>query len=243
MVSGADRPVSLAIDTSGSFCSVALRRVDGAVFHRASEGAGDHFERLSALVSELCAESGVALADVAEVVIGSGPGSFTGLRIGFSFAKGLAVARRLPIIGVSSFFGAAASLVGEFSGDVLVVADARRDEVFAGAYRVVEGGSVNELSAPCIEPVAYVASWAGRAFDRGDSFRVVTPNRGSALGEALGGEVSSLNVFEVPRVASGLLLDGRMGAGSAVFSVEGVAELEPNYLRAVAAKTIAERNQ
>ena len=135
MVSGADRPVSLAIDTSGSFCSVALRRVDGAVFHRASEGAGDHFERLSALVSELCAESGVALADVAEVVIGSGPGSFTGLRIGFSFAKGLAVARRLPIIGVSSFFGAAASLVGEFSGDVLVVADARRDEVFAGAFR------------------------------------------------------------------------------------------------------------
>ena len=65
----------LAVDTSGSFCSVALERADGVVFHAESEGNGDHFEQLPPLVESVGAQASVRLVDLAQVVIGLGPGS------------------------------------------------------------------------------------------------------------------------------------------------------------------------
>ena len=222
---------ALAFDTSGSCCSAALRTVDGSVLHRESSGAGDHFEVITSLVSELLNAGGVKVSELAQVCVGVGPGSFTGLRIGMSFAKGMAVAGRVPLVGASSFAGIAQGALKarglSDSTRILVVADARRDEVFLAEY-VVSACSVQELRCPCIMAVSEVAEWAARHADG----VVVTPNVGFSVG---GGVHSSVE----PRIAEGLLALAAGTQGS--FSLTELAALEPHYLRAVAAKSIEER--
>lgn len=199
--------------------------------HRESDGAGDHFERLAGLVDGVLTSVGVRVEDLSHVRIGLGPGSFTGLRIGMSFAKGVAVAAKLPLVGVSSFAGVAQALAADggvaASGRMLVIADARRDEVFLAEY-ISDAQGVREVSAARIEPAASVERWATQ-YPTGV---VVTPSVGNLL-------CAAVSVCVESRVAKGLVL---VDVGpQAEFSVEQVADLEPTYLRAVAAKSIAER--
>jgi tRNA threonylcarbamoyl adenosine modification protein YeaZ len=221
----------LALDSSGSFCSVAVRMVDGVIHHRQSDGGGDHFERISALVHEALRTSGVQVADLGHIRIGVGPGSFTGLRIGMSFAKGLAAAAKLPLVGVSSFAAVAQALYLDGRGasreHVLVIADARRDEVFVAEYLVNSQG-VDERFAPRIEPVSFVRQWQSNHA----AGVVATPNVGFQLADGIPLTVES-------KVAKGLLL---LDVGPMPhFSFTQLSDLEPNYLRAVAAKSIEER--
>jgi tRNA threonylcarbamoyl adenosine modification protein YeaZ len=132
----------LAIDTASPFCSVAVARgenfADAVVIETAtSEGRGDHFEQLPSLVSEVLAKAGMVVGDLHLIGIGLGPGSFTGIRIGMSFAKGLAWAQSIPLRGFCSLRAAALSVsqheVPSKKGGVggcAVVADAGRDELF-----------------------------------------------------------------------------------------------------------------
>lgn len=220
----------LALDTSGSYCSVAVRSAGGACESLYSEGAGDHFEQLQALVGRVCERAQLRIRDLDSIRVGVGPGSFTGLRIGMSFAKGVAVANRIPLVGVSSFLGIAAVAYHRgyvSSSGLAVIADARRDEVFMATYRA-DGHAVHEESKPSIVPMSSLVEWHGQS-----PGRVV---------------VSSMRDFRVPlgpecRVepdsALGLLLVAPYT--NAKYSVEQVASLEPEYLRAVAAKSIQER--
>lgn len=217
----------LAIDTSGSFCSVALQRTDGVVFHDESEGNGDHFERLPPLVESLCNQAQVRLLDLAQVVIGVGPGSFTGLRIGMSFAKGLACAGKIPVVGVSSLLGVAQrrAMIEGAKGPILVVSDARRQEVFAGEYQI-SGGVAVQTQMPTIAAEGTVSEWVGRT-----GGLVVTPLREWV--------VSGVDLVIESRVSEGLLA---VKQPHETFSWQTVALLEPEYLRAVSAKSIAERS-
>ncbi len=222
---------ALALDTSGSFCSAALRLADGSLIHRESDGAGDHFERISGIISDLLSAGGLALAGLNHIRVGVGPGSFTGLRIGLSFAKGMSMAAQIPLVGVCSFAGIAHSVAAQTAGEIqqiLVIADARRDEVFVAEYKGAVGKVVTETQSPCIRPVAEVLAWRGR-YPQGI---ICTPNVGFELPQGVGLQVES-------RIADGLLL---VDVGKiAPFSTVRVAELAPNYLRAVAAKSIEER--
>jgi tRNA threonylcarbamoyladenosine biosynthesis protein TsaB len=226
---------ALAIDTSGSYCSVAVSDGQGKVFSLESQGDGDHFERLSSMVSGLLESSQVAASDLGQIRIGIGPGSFTGLRIGMSFAKGLAVALKIPLVGVSSF--AAAGWVGLHDGGeprlpgCLVIADARRDEVFLAEYSRDPDGAFSEVRQPAILPVSDVVSWKsshpeGLVISMQRDFQIVG--------------VEAVGLKPMPGVALGLLrlpiqIDNHG------FLVSQVAELEPSYIRAVAAKSIHER--
>ncbi len=219
----------LGIDTSGSFCSVAVLNGAGIRTALSSAGSGDHFEQLPLLVGQVCADAGIATTDISSIRIGVGPGSFTGLRIGMSFAKGLAWSLRVPLIGCSSLAGAAVAAMSRDSSlaRVVVLADARRDEVFAAAY--TRGAPVVEEVAPCIVPISELGGsvWAKAGT------RWVTPQRDFALeGVSLGAESD---------IASGLLY---LAVGELKsFNLGEIAALEPTYLRAVAAKTIEERKQ
>ena len=82
--------------------------------------------------------SGVEFSDLRSVVVGSGPGSYTGLRIGVAAAKGLAMALNIPLFAVSGMQMMLSQNTIDFQGDVLVVMDARRNEVF-GAWRNLDG--------------------------------------------------------------------------------------------------------
>ncbi|MEN9845162.1 MAG: hypothetical protein RIS36_309 [Pseudomonadota bacterium] len=219
----------LAIDTSGSFCSIAVVNRSGVRTAVSSTGSGDHFEQLPLLVGRVCEEAGISLSDIRSIRIGMGPGSFTGLRIGMSFVKGLACSLRVPLVGCSSLAGAAAAawLRDSSLERVVVLADARRDEVFAAAY--TRGAPIMEEVAPCIVPVAELsaATWST------SGTHWVTPQRDFTL-------------HGVPLVAEGEIASGLVvlqGDVLKAFDIGDIAALEPSYLRAVAAKTIAERRQ
>jgi tRNA threonylcarbamoyladenosine biosynthesis protein TsaB len=179
------------------------------------------------MLERLCGEAGIAISSISEVRIGVGPGSFTGLRIGMSFAKGLAWSLRVPLVGCSSCAGVAAAAIerDKAVGRVGVVADARRDEVFAAVY--IKGSPVGEQLSPQIVPFHELsnAPWSG------DGTVWVSPQRDFA--------VPGITLTAEPDGAKGILslpLEAPKG-----FSLEEIAVLEPTYLRAVAAKTIEER--
>ena len=100
---GAARPWLLAIDTATSRIIVAAGEPDGRVLAALSWPAGHrHGERLLPGVEQLLAESRLARGDLVGVVVGTGPGAFTGLRVGLATAKALAHSMRLPIAGIGT---------------------------------------------------------------------------------------------------------------------------------------------
>lgn len=175
----------------------------------------------------VCGEAGIPASSIEEVRIGIGPGSFTGLRIGMSFAKGLAWSLRVPLVGCSSLAGLAAAAIerGIVRERVGVVADARRDEVFAALY--VKGTPVDERLSPQIVSHSELLSAPWSA----EETVWVTPQRDFSL--------PGITLIPEPDGAKGLL--SLPIISSSKFSLEEIAVLEPTYLRAVAAKTIEER--
>ena len=124
--------IVLGVDTCLNACSVAV--VDGArVLAAAREPmTRGHQERIATLARDVAAMAGVDFAALGRIGVTVGPGSFTGLRVGLAFAKGLAAALGVPAIGV----GVLEALAAE-SADGLTIAavDARRDQVYLQAFR------------------------------------------------------------------------------------------------------------
>jgi tRNA threonylcarbamoyl adenosine modification protein YeaZ len=116
----------LAIDTSTSRTSVAIIDGDTVLFSGYKDGATAHGPSLPALVQE-----GLAVSEVDEVVVGMGPGPFTGLRVGIAFAQSFALARQIPVRGVCSLDAIAAQIN---EPDFIVAVDARRKEVYWARY-------------------------------------------------------------------------------------------------------------
>lgn len=132
--------ISLAIDTSTSRTSVAIIDEGALLWHGFRDGATSHGDALPALVLEGLTTQPV----VKQVVVGMGPGPFTGLRVGIAFARTFALARTIPIIGICSL-DAIAALVRE-KDDFIIATDARRKEIYWARYQSgvrVEGPSVD----------------------------------------------------------------------------------------------------
>jgi tRNA threonylcarbamoyl adenosine modification protein YeaZ len=221
--------IVLAIDTSGSFCSVALH--DGRAIHWChSSGEGDHFEQLPSLVRAVCADAQASIRQLTGVLVGVGPGSFTGIRIGMSFAKGLAWATRIPCVGVCSFLGAAASYAapGSFTGRITVVSDARRSELFYGVYEAAVG-VVSVVSEPIILGVTEVIERAQEG--------------GSHLCTQRDMVIPGVKLEAAPRLSCGILSASQayQSAQEGAFCVGDIAALAPCYIREVSAKTIQQR--
>ncbi|RKQ69504.1 tRNA threonylcarbamoyladenosine biosynthesis protein TsaB [Litorimonas taeanensis] len=121
--------LTLGLDTTGKACSAAL--VDeGRVIAHCSEPIGrGHAERLAPLVHELIYNAGRNVDDISRVAVCTGPGSFTGQRVALSFAKGFALPRKLPVIGLSSLEIWAREADPENNKLVVSIADVRRGEL------------------------------------------------------------------------------------------------------------------
>jgi len=117
---------TLAIDTSTSRTSVAIIEDGSVLYSGFKDGATAHGPSLPALVQEA-----LAVSDVDEVVVGMGPGPFTGLRVGIAFAQSFALAREIPVRGVCSLDAIAAQIHEE---DFIIIVDARRKEVYWARY-------------------------------------------------------------------------------------------------------------
>lgn len=123
--------ITLAIDTALDTCSAALLDGERVLAARSEEMARGHQERLAPLVAELMTEAGIGFERLDRIGVTVGPGSFTGLRVGLAFAKGLGVALDVPVVGV----GTLAAMGAGTSGFVAVAVDARRDQIYLQAFR------------------------------------------------------------------------------------------------------------
>jgi tRNA threonylcarbamoyl adenosine modification protein YeaZ len=124
----------LAIDTSTSRSCVAIIEDSKVLYSGFRDGATAHGPSLPALVQEA-----LAVSDVDEVVVGMGPGPFTGLRVGIAFAQSFALAREIPVRGVCSLDAIAAQVIEK---DFIITVDARRKEVYWARY--TDGARVGE---------------------------------------------------------------------------------------------------
>lgn len=114
---------------------------------RAHDGR-KHGELLMPAVREVCDEAGAALADVDAVVVGVGPGPFTGLRVGIVSAAALGDALDVPVHGVCSLDAIALAADGPRTGNLLVVTDARRRETYWAVYDTEPWRPRGEAAAP-----------------------------------------------------------------------------------------------
>jgi tRNA threonylcarbamoyladenosine biosynthesis protein TsaB len=127
----------LCIETGTDTCSVALARDGELVALRESSGERDHAARVAIYTQEVLAEGGVAANGLSAVAVSRGPGSYTGLRIGVSFAKGLCYGGGVPLIGIGSLEAlcAVATASEDFGPTTLIpMIDARRMEVFGQVF-------------------------------------------------------------------------------------------------------------
>jgi len=153
----------LAFDTATSATTVALHRDDGAC----SEARDDpqpgarprHTSELLPLADRLLRAAGLRWADLNRIAVGTGPGTFTGLRIGLATARALASTRSIPLVGVSTAaslaLGAWEQARAQGAGHLAAVIDARRGEVFAAVWPLAQDG---------VDATAYLAHPASAVF-------------------------------------------------------------------------------
>lgn len=124
----------LNIETATRNCSVAVAR-DGQVlaYREIAEQGYTHAEKLHVFIEEVMQEAGVALTELEAIAVSKGPGSYTGLRIGVSAAKGLCYALQKPMLAVDTL-AVLAHAVSVESGLIIPMIDARRMEVYAAVY-------------------------------------------------------------------------------------------------------------
>src|SRR3989442_9089744 len=142
----------LAIDTATEIASVAVGSPAGAEAGAFVGGARRHAAAIVQLVDHVLTQAGLRPADLEGIVIGDGPGSFTGLRIGWAAAKGLAQEAALPLRAVPSLMAAAATVAGRLgSGPGAACYDALRGQGYGAGYLFRPGGGETAL-APAVPP-------------------------------------------------------------------------------------------
>ncbi|WP_421936942.1 tRNA (adenosine(37)-N6)-threonylcarbamoyltransferase complex dimerization subunit type 1 TsaB [Phenylobacterium sp.] len=139
----------LGLDTCLNACSVAILDGERVLAHRSEAMARGHQERLAPMAEAVMADAGVAFGRLQRIGATVGPGSFTGLRVGVAFAKGLGSALSIPVVGVGSL----EALAAEVTGLVAAAIDARRDQLY---LQVFEDGE--PLMAPDVLPIGTAAA-------------------------------------------------------------------------------------
>jgi tRNA threonylcarbamoyladenosine biosynthesis protein TsaB len=142
---------ALAIETATSIASVGIVVEDQVAAERTLAMRGSHARSLLPLVDTALAAAGIGLDDLDLLAVSIGPGSFTGLRIGLSVAKGLALATGLPLVGVPTL-EAYARTAGPRPGLLWPVLDARKGEVYAAAFRWGGAGLERVMGPATIAP-------------------------------------------------------------------------------------------
>lgn len=218
----------LCIETGTNICSVGIARDGELVSLRESVEGRDHAKHVGVFVDELLRETGVTPDELDAVAVGMGPGSYTGLRIGVSFAKGLCYGLQIPLIAVGSLDALTEVAIEDNEAGILAVeawddavlcpmVDARRMEVYTRLYNTM-GDPLSEVSAEVVDEQTF-------ADVRRDKQLVIFGNGASKCREVL----SDATYIDVAPSARGLarLAEQRLQAGQ----IEDIAYFEPFYLK------------
>lgn len=165
----------LALDTSSDACSVALQIGDDIAEQHTVRGK-EHTAVLIPMIRRLLDEAQIRSRDLDAIVLGNGPGSFTGMRIAASVAQGLAFGSGLRLVPVSSMAAIAAEVMQTHPASGVVVAqDARMNEVYLGIYRNDGSGLPLAVSGEALQPIGKLETLAAlpvpRCFAAGRAWR------------------------------------------------------------------------
>ncbi|MDE6779255.1 MAG: tRNA (adenosine(37)-N6)-threonylcarbamoyltransferase complex dimerization subunit type 1 TsaB [Alistipes sp.] len=218
----------LCIETGTDICSVGIARDGELLSLRESDEGRDHARKVGVFVDELLRETGVAPDELDAVAVGKGPGSYTGLRIGVSFAKGLCYGLRIPLVAVGSLDALTEVAREDYEAGIIDVdgwesarlcpmVDARRMEVYAQVFDA-GGNALSEVAAEIVEPDSF-AAW------RGVGPFVIFGNGAAKCAATLEGSVLvdvAPSARGLARLAQKALDEGR---------TEDIAYFEPFYLK------------
>lgn len=148
--------VILSLETSTPICSIALHH-DGVLLKEKSlDVPGAHSEKLMGMIETLLDECGFSIGQMNAIAVSEGPGSYTGLRIGVSVAKGLAYAKDIPLISLSTLkalaYGAKSQM--ENTGLIVAMLDARRMEVYREIFDF-QLASIRKLDSEIVDEVSF----------------------------------------------------------------------------------------
>jgi tRNA threonylcarbamoyl adenosine modification protein YeaZ len=216
----ADAGLVLVIDTATTRALVALGHEDGTLLAERSWIAGyRHGEELLPRIQGLFADEATGLSAVTAIVVGTGPGAFTGLRVGIATAKALAHARGVPIVGV----GTAAALVAAAT-DVLATDATRAGATATGRTPVVvqPAGPADTVVTRAGEPARLVAGGGDPGIGP-DETPIAVDLDGRASDEAIAAGASAVRGLGAALLAAGV---SRLRAGD----VDDLATLVPEYV-------------
>jgi tRNA threonylcarbamoyladenosine biosynthesis protein TsaB len=210
----------LAIDTALAACSAAVLDTEhgGILASDSLSMTRGHAEALMPLIYHVMQRAQMAFADLERVAVTTGPGSFTGLRVGISAARGIALATDKPTVGVSTLTVYAAPLLADDdSTPVIAAIDARHDHVYLQVFGV--GGRV--LIAPRLAPMSDAVRAASDAQSR------IVGSAAQSIADRLP-RGAPLPLLVDVREAPDIIWVARMGA----VLPEGQSPPKPQYLRA-----------
>ena len=219
----------LCIETGTDICSVGIAKGGELLSLRESDEGRDHARKVALFVDELLRETGIAPDELAAVAVGKGPGSYTGLRIGVSFAKGLCYGLQKPLLAVGSLDALVEVAREDYEAGILQVenweqavlcpmVDARRMEVYTQLFDST-GRPLGEVSAEVIDSSSFAAPRSGaRPF-------VLFGNGARKCADVLSGST----LIDVTPSARGLarLAQQALEAGR----TENIAYFDPFYLK------------
>lgn len=219
----------LSIETGTDICSVALANDGELMALRESDEGRDHAKKVALFVDELLRETGVQPSDLDAIAVGKGPGSYTGLRIGVSFAKGMCYALNIPLIAIGSLDALTEVAREDYDAGILDIedeewakaklcplVDARRMEVYTQVFDN-EGKALTDVVAEVVTEESF-KEW------RADKF-VIFGNGAKKCTELL----SDAIFVEVAPSARGIVRLAEEAFKAEKF--EDLAYFEPFYLK------------
>ena len=232
----------LAIETGTDICSVALIRDGELIALRESDEERNHAKKIAVFVDELLREYDIAAEELDAVAVSKGPGSYTGLRIGVSFAKGLCYGQNIPLVAVGSLDSLVEVAREDFEAGIIDIEhwdnallcpmiDARRMEVYTQLFDT-DGVAQSEVEAKIIDTESFAEERKDRPF-------VIFGNGAKKCTEVLEGAT----FIEVVPSARGMARIAEQAFAEG--KTEDVAYFEPFYLKdfvvGTAKKSLLER--
>lgn len=229
--------IVLGIETSTAVCSVGLYGDGGKEAERSLVESHIHSEKLLSLVQQVLVDGKVSLNEIDAVAVSQGPGSFTGLRIGLSTAKGLSYSLERPLIAVPTFQAIAEAFrfADASVRQVVVLIDARQGEFYTGRYGVADAGAVQpmgDVRVMSLEAAVAVIPSEGDVLVATDALAQVRP--------AVRAEITLQDVHSACRGGMVARIGYRKMAKN---EFADVGMLEPLYLKDFVVKTAEHMNK
>lgn len=232
----------LALDTSGASGSVAVLENDRILSEVSWTGSASHTVELPNQMQKVLEASGLSLSKMEAFALTIGPGSFTGIRVGLSFVKGLALAGLKPVMGVSTLRSLSRGVAEE--GFLCPWIDARREEIY-GALFEKRGGKIHPILGeratppePFLEEIITKRKPSSRLHFLGSGaqkYKEKILNKIDANHLFLNGKYDSIRAGSVGLEGYELFLNGKVSKGG--------IDLHPQYLRASEAELKIQRKE